>query len=98
MPTFIAKSVTYYAPGDEAAFFRWLGEIACIDSVEGVGKELRIVVGRNQISDKSLRELIAIFHRYKVSMRQLAQFRTTKNAAWFADPRTFWSRKVFGGN
>ncbi len=48
------------------------------------------------MSNESLRELIALFERYRIPMGQLAQFKTSRNESWFADPRAFWYRPVFG--
>lgn len=59
---------------------------------EGRGLHIKV---RKQISDVDLRELIALFHRYKVDMRPLAVFETSKNAAWFRDSRAFWHDEVF---
>lgn len=96
MPTLTAKRVTFYSHGDEVAFFHWIANIACVDAVEGVGEELLLHIRRRRISDENLRELIGLFHRYRVSMRQLAQFKTSRNEKWFAAPEKFWFKRVFG--
>lgn len=97
MPTLIAKRITYYSQGDEAAFFNWIASITCIDAIEGMGDELHLHFRQRRVSDKNLRELIGLFHRYGVSMRQLAQFKTPRNERWFAAPQMYWFKRVFGG-
>jgi len=97
MPTLICKRVTYYSEQDEAAFFEWLKRIGCIKELNGRGDELYLHIARKKISNANLRELIAIFERYKIDMKQLAPFLNDKNSVWFKDnPHAFWYRKVFG--
>ncbi|MDX5364803.1 MAG: hypothetical protein LPK88_00115, partial [Alphaproteobacteria bacterium] len=91
--------VTFYSENDEAAFFEWLSRISCISKLTGEGYELRLQINRTRISDGNLRELIAVFTRYKIDMRQLAQFLTEKNRGWFKDnPDAYWHKKIFGRN
>jgi hypothetical protein len=85
----------YYSSGDERAFFEWVQRISCVAKVEGSGSELRIHVRRRRISDTCLRELLALFHRYGVSMQQLVQFESPSNRHWFRDPIMYWHKAVF---
>ncbi len=94
MPTLICSRVTFYSRGDEFAFFTWLDKVKAIRSVAGSGDSIHIQVPR-RVSDVGLRELLAIFHRYHINMRQLAQFESESNRKWFADPQRHWHRKVF---
>jgi len=97
MPVLICKRIAYYSPNDEFAFFDWLKRINCIKEVRGVGDEIHLVLPRRQISDSALRDLISIFERYHIDKKQLSQFLTNRNQAWFKDdPRKFWHKKVFG--
>jgi len=90
------KGPTYYSSRDESAFFGWLLDISCVAEVAGELRSLHIRFKR-QPSDKDLRELIALFLRYRMDMRSLSIFRTAKNAGWFAnDSKAFWHAKVFG--
>lgn len=91
------RQVTFYSQHDEACFFAWAEAIPAISSVSGRGQSVLLTVKSKSISDRSLRELLALFQRYKISMRQLAQFRSLKNQAWFAVPDKFWSKSVFAG-
>lgn len=90
------KGPTYYSEKDEAAFFDWLLSISCISEVEGDIRDLHIRFKR-QPADAELRELIALFWRYRIGMKSLATLKTQRNAAWFAhDPSAYWHSKVFG--
>lgn len=94
MVTLIAKEVAYFSPLDEDAFFTWLKSIGCVDEVRGVGRELHIEV--RPPKDSELRELIALFCRYGIEQRQLAEFLTTQNASWFRDNRAaYWRTSIF---
>jgi hypothetical protein len=88
------KSVRFYAQSDETAFFEWIGRIKGIRKTKGVGDVLYLHV-RKPVSDTTLVDMLALFQRYGISMRQLGQFSTTKNRAWFEDPRKYWFKKVF---
>jgi hypothetical protein len=91
----IATGIRYYSSGDEDAFFEWLRRIGCVGTLWGAGPELVIPLIRRP-SNSDLRELLALFRRYEVDMRQLARFAGGKDRAWFIDPTTTWHRAVFG--
>ena len=65
---------------DEKHLFQWAAEIACFVRWE----QDTLVVKSRRISEESLRDLLALFWRYNIPMRQLAQFRNSANEAWFA--------------
>src|SRR5262245_61163439 len=79
--------VVFRSSGDEAAFFSWVGSIAGIQRVVGVGDEIRLDVPQFP-SDDTLHELLAVCRRYDIDMSQLAHFATESNSAWFA--RAYW--------
>jgi hypothetical protein len=70
----VATDVRYFSQGDETLFFEWLGRIKCIQNVRGDGRSLFIELG-NPPTDEDLRELIGLFYRYNIDMRQLAEYR-----------------------
>lgn len=90
------KNVVFYSPQDESAFFAWAQAIPAVEKVSGRGRSIILAVRSNRVPDASLRELLALFRRYRVSMRQLAQFRHPRNEGWFASPEAFWFKSVFG--
>jgi hypothetical protein len=95
VPVLTCRRVTFYAVGDELAFFHWLGTIKAIRKV-GSGDAILLHVPP-RLSNQHLRELLAVFHRYRISMPQLAQFESANNRKWFADPQKYWHKRVFRG-
>jgi hypothetical protein len=91
------KKVVFHSPQDEAAFFTWAKSIPSVAAIAGRGHSIFLRMKSKRVSEASLRELIALHHRYRVSMSQLAQFRNATNEAWFASPKAYWFRLVFGG-
>jgi hypothetical protein len=95
MPTLDCKRVMFYSPADEAAFFRFAESIKGVRRIEGEGDSILLHIA-SRISQKSLRDLVALFERYRIPrMSQLAQFLARSNRSWFADPKKFWHKKVF---
>ncbi|RYZ01382.1 MAG: hypothetical protein EOO73_35755 [Myxococcales bacterium] len=76
-------------------FFHWLGQIRSILRVEGRGDAILLHVSSKRVSENNLRELIAMFRRYKISMAQLAQFENDSNREWFRNPKAFWYHAIF---
>jgi hypothetical protein len=91
------KNVVFYSPRDESSFFAWAQAIPAVASVVGRGQSIILTVESKRVPDSSLRELISLFRRYRISMRQLVQFRSARNEAWFAAPEAHWFKSVFGG-
>jgi len=94
--TLLCKSVMFYSQHDEKFFFAWIDDIPAIVDTHAQYDELYLYVESHDISNRSLRELIALFHRYNIDMRQLQAFLTENNRKWFYDnPKAFWHEKVF---
>jgi len=93
----ICKSVQYYSLGDEDAFFEWIKNIPSIKKTDGTYDELYLFLSNNTIPDRDLREIIRLFYRYKIDMKQLAVFLNNENKEWFyCNPKGYWHKKVFG--
>lgn len=75
---------------DEDHLFHWAAEIPGF-----MRWEQDTLVVRSRLSEASLRDLLALFSRYEIPMRQLAQFETPKNDSWFRAPHMYWHAKVF---
>ncbi len=91
----VAASVRYGSAGDENAFFHWLGRIGCVGKPWGRGRDLHIPIV-SEPTDDELREIIALFYRYRIDLRQLATFETPANQNWFKTPEAYWREGVFG--
>jgi len=93
------KEVWYYSPIDEELFFIWIKKIGSIAHFDGIGDELYLYFETNEVSEDDLRELLALFYRYKIDMKQLSRFLTEDNKKWFyGNKKAFWHKKVFGAN
>ena len=86
---------TYFSENDETAMFEWLGRIAVVRDVTGERGDLIIVLKRAPTGNQ-LRDLLALFCRYRMDMTPLAVLRTAKNQSWFSDPGSYWFEAVFG--
>ncbi|WP_280238140.1 hypothetical protein [Nocardia abscessus] len=90
-----ATDVWYYSRGDETAFFEWLDRIPSVRSYGGRLSTLAIVV-ETQVDDDSLRELQALFCRYRIDLAQLRQLGNDQIGPWFRDPQKYWHGPIFG--
>ena len=92
----ICKRVKFYDMRDEEAFFEWIKKIKPIKKIDGIYDELYLYFATNNIPDKSLRSLIALFYRYNINMKQLAIFLNEKNKKWFKlYKNAYWHTKIF---
>ncbi len=95
--TLICKRVIFYSPVDEIAFFEWLRHGAYIANVKGVKDAIHLIVTRDELLDADLRDLLALFYRYKIDMKQLKRFMTKNNKKWFYEgKKAYWHKQVFG--
>jgi hypothetical protein len=95
MPVLKCHKTTFYSQLDEAMFFDALAKISAVKKIEGRGADLFLSVP-SRLSDKTLRELLGLFFRYQLEMRQFAQFVTERNRPWFHGSEKYWFKKVFG--
>jgi len=93
----VCKNVKFYFEKDETAFFEWIKKIKCIDYTSAVGDELYLHIKEKEISDDNLRDLIGLFCRYKIDMKQLQIFLNANNKEWFyGSPKGFWHKRIWG--
>ena len=96
MTKLVCKNTTFFSQLDEASFFERIDQIKCIKSCEGINNNIVLNIKTKTISDNCLRELISLFHRYKIEMSQLSCFLNKKNKNWFLDnKKSYWYNKVF---
>jgi hypothetical protein len=91
----IARSVWYYSQYDEDAFFGWLDKLKCVSKYDGKGDVLYIHIHTHAVDESALRELLAVFHRYNIDMKQLTIFDRKEFALWFRSEKSYWFRSVF---
>lgn len=85
----------FYSQYDEVAFFEWIDKLECVKKYEGQLRTLYIEVSLN-VNEQELKELLSLFYRYKINMRQLSVFDQKKFARWFRNEDAYWYKRVFG--
>jgi hypothetical protein len=98
-PTSVDLEVTdvlLLSQGDEDAFFAWLNRLPVVERYEGDGRTLYISVNAAAVDEVGLREILALFRRYGVGLRQLAIFDRPEFADWFRSDRAYWYKEIFG--
>jgi hypothetical protein len=90
----VATPLHFFSELDEKACFEWLERISAVQGVKGDGTILRIELGKS-MSERSLRELLALFYRFGFDMRPLASFRDDARRPWFVKKNGFWFDRVF---
>ncbi|TMP31703.1 hypothetical protein CWB99_00765 [Pseudoalteromonas rubra] len=91
-----AKSVKFLSPTDEQSFFDRLNALSGVNDVYGQGFSIIIDTDKS-LDDEELREIIALFYRYGVNMKQLRAFLSESNRIWFKhNQQSYWYKKVFG--
>jgi hypothetical protein len=88
------SGITFWSQLDEKHLFEWAREIPCVVRWEYD----TLVVRSRRISESDLRDLIALFWRYGVPMKQLGQFKNSVNETWFTAPIMYWHAAIFGSN
>jgi hypothetical protein len=92
----ICKSVWYYSSIDEDMFFEWIQKIPSIIKYDGQLDELYLYIKSKRINNNDLREIVDLFYRYKIDMKQLSIFLNKTNKAWFFDNKqTYWHKNVY---
>ena len=86
------SGVTFGSQLDKRHLFEWAMQIPGVLRWE----QDTLVVKSLTLSQASLRDLVALSSRYQIPMKQLAQFRNTRNEAWFASPQMYWHTRIFG--
>lgn len=91
-----AFKVRFYSYNDEAAFFCWVDKLPCIVGYEGRGAAIYLQIESTAVDEECLRDLLSLFKRYGISMRQLSIFDRTEFSPWFRDKRAYWHSEIFG--
>jgi hypothetical protein len=91
-----AEATRFFSNIDEVCFFGWLKKLPCISMFEGRGDTLYIRVAGPDVDEEALRELLALFHRYGIDMKQLRIFDKEDFAGWLHNKKAYWYRPMFG--
>jgi hypothetical protein len=85
-----AHATRFFSQLDEDAFFAWLKKLPCVSAIEGRGDVLFIQVVEPKVDEYALRDLLALFWRYGIDMKQLSIFDRPKFARWFHNADAYW--------
>lgn len=91
-----AVKVRFFSHNDESAFFEWVEKIPSVKDCKGKGLSIFLSINNDEINEYDLRELISLFWRYGISMKQLSIFDREPFSHWFRDENAYWFVKVFG--
>ncbi len=92
----VARRVVFNSMSDEAVFFKWLDSLRCVSRYEGKGDSLNIEVNSELVDELALRDLLALFDRYDIDMKQLIAFDRKEFSTWFRNKKSYWFVSVFG--
>ncbi|HEY9142010.1 MAG TPA: hypothetical protein VIN93_14025 [Bryobacteraceae bacterium] len=90
-----AQVACFFSQLDEDAFFEWLKKLPCVLNVEGKGDTLFIRVLKSRVDEYALRDLLALFQRYRIDMKQLSTFDKRGFSNWFHNKNAYWYESVF---
>jgi len=80
--------VHYFSQLDENHFFQWAQQIPCIKSVDqGI-----LHIDTQFVSDEALRELLALFTRFGLSIEPLRVLVDSSSESWFNEPEMYWNK------
>jgi hypothetical protein len=91
-----AHATLFFSQLDEGALFEWLKKLPCVSKFEGKGDTLSIRILESRVDEYALRELLALFQRYRIDMRQLSVFDKRDFGGWFHNTEAYWYESVFG--
>lgn len=81
---------------DEDMFFAWLDKIKCVKKYEGILNTLYIDIDTLQLDRSDFDEIIGLFTRYDVNMKQLAVLAERDHLSWIGNKDSHWYELVFG--
>lgn len=93
--TLRAKRVQFFSQSDETAFFHWIKRLKDFATARGESDSIMIDVSNEKLEDDQLGELLALFHRYQIDMRQLVVFEHRGNKAWLRNKRAYWHHAMY---
>ena len=91
----IARATTFFSQLDEDSFFEWLAKIPCVSQFTGQEDILYIQITRSKVDQSALQDLLALFYRYKIDMKQLAILDRAEFSQWFRRKEAYWHEQVF---
>lgn len=88
------KDLIFFSPRDEDNLFEWINAISAVRKVFGLGDSIFVEVAAG-LGEDDLSELIAVFKRYGVDMKQFSVFDDGR-FPWLRKKGAFWCEGIFG--
>jgi hypothetical protein len=85
----------FYSSGDERRLFQGFEEIAAIQDVRGIGRNLLLTIKVGHLNKNSMRELLALLWRYGIPLMPLRSFAEKTKFAWLNDEQGYWHSSMF---
>jgi hypothetical protein len=73
---------SFYSKGDEARFFSALNELGAVKVLRGIGGSLQLQIDPEKLDRMTVRELLAVFRRYRLSCKPLIFLAQQEQFAW----------------
>ena len=87
----VCEELMFGSYNDADAFFEWIQKTDCIEKFEGANIYLYLYLKDRELTYDDIRELAALFSRYKIDMKQLAKFVNKENQ----DAIELWKKEIF---
>jgi len=89
------ESLRFYSRLDEDAFFARLSKTSGVVSVEGFLRMINVSVDPSAVDEDAMRELISLFQRYGIDMRQLRELETEEFSSWMRNRSAYWFKSMY---
>lgn len=89
------ESLRFYSRLDEDAFFSRLNQIPGVMSVEGFLRTINVSIDPSAVDEDGMRELISLFQRYGIAMRQLRELETEAFSSWMRNRSAYWFKSMY---
>jgi|GEM_PF-802076 hypothetical protein len=96
MNKLVFKDIKFYCQKDRLAFFEWIKRLEYVHDVIETDQEVIIDLFNGDLNQLELFDLIALFHRYKVDLRQLQKLVRPSNRRWLMKRRVQRYKEIFG--
>jgi hypothetical protein len=96
LATIFADKVWYFSDGDKSRFFSGLTNNVAYLDVKGYGTELHIKLDARKLNREALYDLVALFFRYKVDMKELKPLLNSRTTPWLETYVPDWLDLITG--
>lgn len=93
----ICKNTQFFSMIDENVFFEWIKKLDFIEKVKKVSNDFFIFLNKKTLREIDLYEILYLFKRYNIDMKQLRPFLNKRNSKiFFKSKDAYWFKPLFG--